>query len=413
MKRSVKKYISLFVTLLLLVMLITSMSACEEMTVEEKDKLQMKITDEYLKSEATCTCPAVYYYCDKDGKKTDKTFYFGEALEHTMSGDTCTVCGYKKGAPDFKGNKIIFGSYPQGEISDGELKAKLTALAGELPEYKSNKAWTSFKYYMLGSSKKDFSWYIDVDYNGEKYRGIYFEMARPSQTCQDGANTQNIRNKYDYMTIYWFRYEPVIWNVLETDGETAFVISEKVLDCTNFAVSASVKKSGEDMIYPNNYENSYIRKWLNETMINTLFTENDISEYILDTTVDNSEASTYPFTGKDEFFAGDNVYWCNDTTDKLFLLSEKEVTDPKYGFMDWWEYDPARSKAGTDYTKSQGSIIIDAGQYEGNTCWWLRSPDYEDQAYSYAVYEYGLAYHFFYTLSTRMGVAPAMRIRIK
>ena len=80
------------------------------------------LSGEYLKSDATCTKPAIYYYacktCDQKGKKTFKS---GKALGHKYEqavtkatttkdgsvGQKCTVCGKKgKGKKIYKASKI-------------------------------------------------------------------------------------------------------------------------------------------------------------------------------------------------------------------------------------------------------------------------------------------------------------------
>ena len=72
----------------------------------------------------------------------------------------------------------------------------------------------------------------------------------------------------------------------------------------------------------NNYKYSKIRAWLNATFYETAFSELQ-REIILTTTVDNSVYST----GYDT-----NPYVCEDTEDKIFLLSYREVTNSEYGF---------------------------------------------------------------------------------
>ena len=53
-----------------------------------------KVTEEeYLKSEATCTETAVYYYSCSCGKKGTETFTYGEATGHHYVGKQCDNCG--------------------------------------------------------------------------------------------------------------------------------------------------------------------------------------------------------------------------------------------------------------------------------------------------------------------------------
>ncbi len=70
----------------------------------------------------------------------------------------------------------------------------------------------------------------------------------------------------------------------------------------------------------------------------------------------------------------------NDTKDKVFLLSIEEVLNPDYGFSSVsYEYDNARWRTNTTYAKEQGAYTYsstneDYVKYNGNGCWWLRSP---------------------------------------
>ena len=71
------------------------------------------------------------------------------------------------------GDIIQFGSYPQSEVTDETIIAELNALA---PEWED---WTSYGYYSgngnYGSMVQgDWMRYTDVNYNGNKYRGVKF-----------------------------------------------------------------------------------------------------------------------------------------------------------------------------------------------------------------------------------------------
>lgn len=65
----------------------------------------------YLKSAATCTEPAVYYYSCSCGEKGSKTFTYGDALGHKFKNGTCTTCGVAD--PDYNsgGNSGIAGLF--------------------------------------------------------------------------------------------------------------------------------------------------------------------------------------------------------------------------------------------------------------------------------------------------------------
>ena len=62
-------------------------------------------------------------------------------------------------------------------------------------------------------------WYMDTDFNGELYRGVYFTVDRGAQEA----------NGYALNAVHWFKWEPVLWKAIETaDGSVAYV-TDKVL----------------------------------------------------------------------------------------------------------------------------------------------------------------------------------------
>ncbi len=72
------------------------------------------------------------------------------------------------------------------------------------------------------------------------------------------------------------------------------------------------------------------------------------------------------------------TYACNDTNDKMFLLSYKEATT-------YFTSSSERLAEGSDYAKCQGlwvsHWVFEFGNYDGNSCWWLRSPHINNYAY--------------------------------
>lgn len=104
---------------------------------------------------------------------------------------------------------------------------------------------------------------------------------------------------------------------------------------------------------------------------------------ILTTEVDNSVAST-GYTS--------NPYVCENTNDKIFLLSYSEVTNSAYGFssnMD--EHDIAKRKATSDYSRAQGVYMVTSSDYYCNSFWWLRSPFFDGSYFTRNVYYNGYA----------------------
>ena len=78
----------------------------------------------------------------------------------------------------------------------------------------------------------------------------------------------------------------------------------------------------------------------------------------------------------------------NDTSDKVFLLSENEVyntnTAYSYGFTkSYSKYDEGRRCKSSTFAKAMGVYSDTSSSYAGNCWWWLRSPGYSTDTVSY------------------------------
>ncbi|MCR4926615.1 MAG: DUF6273 domain-containing protein [Lachnospiraceae bacterium] len=133
--------------------------------------------------------------------------------------------------------------------------------------------------------------------------------------------------------------ENIEWLVLAKDDEKALVISKYALDCLQYA---SENKGVT-------WENSSLRKWLNETFFAEAFSETE-QMYIqstLNLTYDESDVS--------------GAYKSLYTNDKVFLLSTGQANE-------YFDYDDERACKGTDYCYANGAGKDD----DGNCRWWLR-----------------------------------------
>ena len=284
-------------------------------------------------------------------------------------------------------NNIYFGTYPQTKVTDETLTSALTSLAGTLPTSSNSANWTSYGYYISGSVS-NFMWYIDKEYNGEKYRGVYFTSYRPyyCDSSSSTGNTYQDDNGYYISTVYWFKYEPITWRILKESDGKALILADLAIDSQQFDYDGS---------YSNNYANSTIRAWLNNEFYNTAFTslQKDLIEI---TNVDNSVSSTG---------YSSNQYACSNTNDNVFLLSYKEVT----GYL---TSSSERQMKSSDYAKSQGCYQSTDSSYKGNCWWWLRSPSYSNSIYARYVYFGGYFDNYYDVDFTIFGVLPALVIRL-
>lgn len=342
----------------------------------------------------------------RDEDKNHICDYCFAILDDCVDSDTnykCDYCG--KSAYERNADTITFGSYPQTKISDTHLINKLNSLSGKLPTSVDNKAWTSYGYYVVGQVE-NYMWYIDIEERGEKYRGVYFTSYRPSLTTNDFPNDNKVywnnqyKNGYRTSMVYWFRYEPISWTVVSKDktNGTAIVLCDMIMDSHEFYIDKNDRVVGGDTFYSNNYEHSTIRKWLNDTFYNTAFGEFE-SQIILSTMVDNSRISTG---------VSQNRYFCENTEDKIFLLSTVEIME-----IDTNLGKSVLRKKPTDYAKAQGTSSDISVNHSGEGSWLLRSPD-ESCSYSLCSIDSEGSYIGYRTVvdAATAGVVPVLQIKL-
>ena len=115
-------------------------------------------------------------------------------------------------------------------------------------------------------------------------------------------------------------------------------------------------------------------------------------------TVDNSAATT-------DFAINQSA--CQNTFDKVFLLSYLDVTSADYGMSN-----ASRKKQATDYALSQGVYVDPNAKDDGYALWGLRSPDgYYGSSYVRVVESDG-GVEYEGHLSACVGVVPALQIKL-
>ena len=156
---------------------------------------------------------------------------------------------------------------------------------------------------------------------------------------------------------------PVEWRVLDVQDNQALLLSVYGLDVQPFNTEWS-----EDVTW----ENSTLRAWLNDDFLNRAFSPEEQSA-IQVTTVEN---------GAEQSFSGYVHFYCDDTQDRIFLLSYAEAH--RYLKVLFWGIDDETNVnsrvAATDYAKHAGAEWRSENFWtlEGKkaTWWWLRSPGY-------------------------------------
>ena len=221
----------------------------------------------------------------------------------------------------------------------------------------------------------------------------------------------------------YFKVEPIVWCVLTKDYNStgkALLLAEKIL------ISGI---PWDEKI--NNYMESNIRKWLNgnegselksdykegKGFLQTAFTDKAL-KCIAETTVDNTATSTIPNTLTEEekrskWNEGKNDNACDNTKDKIFLLSEQEATKEEYGFAAYDAYveGNTRIRVTTDYAKATGAYQDSTAGY--GCGWWLRSPYYRRKLEARCISGIGYARYFNSVDYSSWGVVPALCIKLQ
>src|SRR5574344_1889394 len=252
---------------------------------------------------------------------------------------------------------VLMGMYPQSMVTDATLLSTLDTASGTLPTSANSQEWSDYGYYISGSVSS-YMWYIDLVNGSDEYRGVYFTSYRPYLTsnASSTANSYQDENGYATSNVYWFKYEPITWRVLDVQAGKAFLMANLVLDSQDYHYPTSTRTIGGVTVYSNNYQESHIRSWLNDNFYNTAFSTEEKAR-IQTTTVDNSAASTGNSSNK---------YACANTSDKVFLLSYAEATSATYGLST----KTSRLLGPSAYAKAQGVNT----NTNGFNYWWMRSP---------------------------------------
>ena len=230
------------------------------------------------------------------------------------------------------GNYIYFGEYPQ------TIKAADVSIISNTPDADG---------YYLGS-------------DGERYAKV---VADP-YPFNSGYTFSNNSSVIDGNT-YYFKVEPIRWRILSESDGNAFILCDSIIANHYYHHTTSSTTIDGQTVYANNYKYSDIRAWLNDEFYNTAF--GDLQQALIQTTeVDNSAQST----GNSS-----NRYACENTSDKVFLPSYREVTNSAYGFAsDYLTFDTARQMLTSDFSRATGAYMSTDSSYYGNGWWRLRSP---------------------------------------
>ena len=168
------------------------------------------------------------------------------------------------------------------------------------------------------------------------------------------------------------------------------------------------------------WEKSSMRSWINGYKASENQSEIDYSnKNFIDTafsTAQKNAIKTTKVENRNNIHYGSAGQGGNDTSDKIFLLSEREVynTDDakKYGFvLDGEVYDEARRCKCSTYAYAMGTWRnIEDSEYNGNALWFLRSPGGSCYGDVTAVYDFGRVNSGGTSIFSDYSVRPAIHL---
>lgn len=255
------------------------------------------------------------------------------------------------------GDIIEFGSYPQSKVTDEGLIESLNSVVTESD-------WVEFGSIEKGNLMK----YADIQYKEEKYRALYFTEYKHEFSKYPDANgnesTKNYQeiNGYYVDTVYWFKFDTLRWEVLDT--ESGLAVCENIIDAqafndTVYAHDDKYYGDTEFSYFANNYAESSLREWLNSRFYTTAFND-DEKKSLKQSSLNNKNSSS------------ETEYDCDNTMDNVFILSVHDLSDVSYGFnSDFYFADQKRKNISiSDYAYSQGCY---PDSDISKNYWWVRN----------------------------------------
>ena len=268
--------------------------------------------------------------------------------------------------PVITGNTVTYGLYPQKNVNDEELLTALNAL----PETDG--------YYF--------------------YENVYY--AKLSATPYNSGCVFDNGTTIVSGTTYWFKCEPIVWNILSNNSGEYYIVSSVLLDAHCYYNSTSSRKIDGQTVYANNYKYSDIRTWLNADFYNSAFALGN--SHIQTTTVNNSAATTDNTS---------NSYACANTEDKVFLPSYKDYINSSYGFSTSTSASNTRCCKTTDWARARGAWYSTNSSYLYNCYYWSRSPYSGTYASAWPVCTDG-SLGYYGVRNTQYSVRPAITVMI-
>ena len=226
---------------------------------------------------------------------------------------------------DLDNMTVTYGLYPQTNVKNSSILSALNKLSSPEPN----------------------GWYL---YNNEYYAKTIAETWTTGDKYWFDNNNIIVNG-----TTYWFKCEPITWKILSNNNGEYSLLSTLLLDHCYYYDSDLNRTINGQTIYPNNYEYSDIRTYLNEDFYNSAFALG--SYYVQTTIVDNTDESN-------QFVS------CNDTEDKVFIPSYYDLNDIE---------NDARLCKTTDWDRARGGSTWYMYSFNGD--YWTRTFYFDNMVY--------------------------------
>ena len=218
--------------------------------------------------------------------------------------------------------------------------------------------------------------------------------------------------QYKRLNGRWFRFDPIVWRVLEVTDGTALLMADCGLDCVPY------HSVYEDVFW----EDSEIRGWLNGTEPNQKGTADQsvygtLSFLEMAFTEEEREAIVHSrAANSNNFYFGTGCG--SGTRDRVFLLSEEEIFSSekaeKYGFRPSDSIaDLGRRILPTPYAAARGAWQSEQEETSGTGFWLLRTNGYTEDNVVY-VGEKGYLYNRGIPVTCADAcIVPAIRVDLR
>ena len=254
---------------------------------------------------------------------------------------------------------IELGQYPSKRLSDRKVISELKAAIEGGLEPDETTGYYTFNNSIYARVTADL-YSKPYDEKGKKnssYVPYYFE---DGTLIDEGAE-------------YFFIVEPLKWRVLSGNpndpNSELLLLCETVITACAFKQEETVLSVGGNTIYPNDWEQSEVRAFLNDEFYTKAFKSGE-ARFIQTTLVDYGAETTNP-SYTDFVSEKGRSYECED---HVFLLSHSDLTNEEYGWTSKLtaEDDNKVAKA-TDYAKATGAYCGVNKLDKDSAIWWLRS----------------------------------------